>query len=958
MTAPIMPETFEQTEEQPNPQLTFMNSGVSDVYTLLGVTEMATMEIIHRNFLRKVRKLLKSLPEGSLLERAPTLEQLRVLWIAHDILTDPVTRADYDLRLIGLRGGASPGGPDEHKASEFGGRTVLKIGELLTCAGLLEPTELEIACDMHKAMPEVQFGRFLVKQGFIQEHQLEAVLMGQKLLRRGCITVAQYQAAMDELESSGVSIAETVVERGYVTEADLKALDEAERMESQPHLIPIYVEPVLNQDAGKGAGISQLLPPPEDTAKTSSGGLASILSSIPKASDEAPQLPPKPSSMLAQILSGDHIPALRPPTHEPLTQPEIDFSLSEASSAHGEGSAGGASQSEGASEDAVADTESNTGEDIVRTGDPEVVDPSTSTLTLEPVSADEREVAAEQPQSQRPNGPVNAPDHMETAVPETEPEPAGTFSPQQPGDSETPQAEPVDQSAPPPGATQESSAPPKAPPSTGAPPPVPDFARPYPILRDEQATTSDRIPVLKQAPTIQLHGTTIDDGPESESIEIVDSTDPQEDRPREIRLSDAVPSWKDQLDWSSPEAGNSAKEEQASVPDTAEPIPPADIMPPDEVASPIETETMPAAGEVAPPAVETTDPGTEVMQAAPQAVPPDAGQEPREINLANAVPAWKDQLDWSSPPGDSAAEEPPDLTDEIGTHQRENQETLELEPIVAESAESELEVREIRLSDAVPSWKDQLDWGSPELAESSDRSEQSQPPDELSLPEGAVVTEHAPESFDSDEIEAKDSDSSKLQAEEFDASPEADSDSDSSPAQAPHTVSIQTESDTDPAQSHPRRSDTGPLPVIAAEERLSPPGPEPEEMSVLEQIEDNIMEFLTVDFSEDEAAEQARAMQAQSNREKTVDEQENRKSSGEFVFQIDTETGVNIYTREDLTHQEESEKADDEDKTSASDLEKVPDEEHGEPDESGTDAQSKKLKDKQEKHKSKKRKTR
>ncbi len=101
-----------------------------------------------------------------------------------------------------------PQTPDEKKPGELGQRLHLKIGELLNVAGLLEASELEIACDMHKAMPEMQFGSFLVKQGFIEEYQLEAVLFAQKLLRKGLITVVQYQAAMEELESSGVGVSE------------------------------------------------------------------------------------------------------------------------------------------------------------------------------------------------------------------------------------------------------------------------------------------------------------------------------------------------------------------------------------------------------------------------------------------------------------------------------------------------------------------------------------------------------------------------------------------------------------------------------------------------------------------------------------------------------------------------------------------------------------------------------
>ena len=209
--------------------MTDKESPLSDIYTLLGVSQMSPMEGVRTQFYKLTRRIHRELATAvDLDQRKKLLHDLKFICIAYDILSDPVTRTDYDLRTMGLRGVAMPQTPDEKKPGELGQRLHLKIGELLNVAGLLETSELEIACDMHKAMPEMQFGSFLVKQGFIEEYQLEAVLFAQKLLRKGLITIVQYQAAMEELESSGVSVAETVVERGYVTQSDLDHLEEVE----------------------------------------------------------------------------------------------------------------------------------------------------------------------------------------------------------------------------------------------------------------------------------------------------------------------------------------------------------------------------------------------------------------------------------------------------------------------------------------------------------------------------------------------------------------------------------------------------------------------------------------------------------------------------------------------------------------------------------------------------------
>lgn len=251
--------------------MTDKESPLADIYTLLGVSQMSPMEGVRTRYYKLTRAIHRELLTSPDIDRRnKLLYDLKFICIAYDILSDPVTRTDYDLRTMGLRGVTMVQTPEEKKPGELGQRLHLKIGELLNVAGLLEGSELEIACDMHKAMPEMQFGSFLVKQGFIEEYQLEAVLFAQKLLRKGLITVVQYQAAMEELESSGVSVAETVVERGYVTQSDLDHLEEveaeAEAELNRPVTTPVYTQPPLQPKIDEQATshsnlLAQMLPP-------------------------------------------------------------------------------------------------------------------------------------------------------------------------------------------------------------------------------------------------------------------------------------------------------------------------------------------------------------------------------------------------------------------------------------------------------------------------------------------------------------------------------------------------------------------------------------------------------------------------------------------------------------------------------------------------------------------------
>jgi len=204
------------------------------LYKMLGVRQTASRDDIHQTFLRLVRHILRELRGAKRPSRQELLGYLRKIWIAHDILTDPNTRTDYDFRDLGLRGTAETETvPDSNSSKPQSTQMLLRIGELLQCAGLLETAELDIACDMHKAMPEMMFGTFLVKQGYIADSELEAVLFGQKALRAGAISVAQFQVAMELAREQTLAVKDALIEKGFATRAQLDEIEQKQDA-SQP----------------------------------------------------------------------------------------------------------------------------------------------------------------------------------------------------------------------------------------------------------------------------------------------------------------------------------------------------------------------------------------------------------------------------------------------------------------------------------------------------------------------------------------------------------------------------------------------------------------------------------------------------------------------------------------------------------------------------------------------------
>ncbi len=203
-----------------------LDENVFDAYGILCVEQVASFEKIHVGFLVLIRRLLFEIKKTKRRKRKELLLQLQELWIAHDVLTDPVTRTDYDFRILGLRGAPDViiDSPDSEGQVVIGSTIPLRIGELLQCAGLLEPTELEIAADMHRAMPEMLFGAFLVKQGFITEPDLDQVLMGQRLLKMGYMSVATFQSCMRHWIDSDMPIYESAVTEGLLTLSEMERI--------------------------------------------------------------------------------------------------------------------------------------------------------------------------------------------------------------------------------------------------------------------------------------------------------------------------------------------------------------------------------------------------------------------------------------------------------------------------------------------------------------------------------------------------------------------------------------------------------------------------------------------------------------------------------------------------------------------------------------------------------------
>jgi hypothetical protein len=198
--------------------------GSTNLYKLLQVEPLAPFETIHFIFVKTLRKILVK-HKAEQLNPNYDYHQFRQLimklWVAHDILSDPATRLDYDLKSAQVGGLPSQGIISKGSQTQIPNQNQILIGKLLQIAKVLEPKELDVAVDMHKAMPGLRFGQFLVTAGFLNQDELDAALLGQRLILTGKITVAQFEKAMHDMRHKNIAFFDTLVTEGWIKPHDI-----------------------------------------------------------------------------------------------------------------------------------------------------------------------------------------------------------------------------------------------------------------------------------------------------------------------------------------------------------------------------------------------------------------------------------------------------------------------------------------------------------------------------------------------------------------------------------------------------------------------------------------------------------------------------------------------------------------------------------------------------------------
>lgn len=204
----------------------------ANIYLLLGLEDGATMAEIKRAYARLIASL-DSTRQGDG-ESEPLARARRKLCESFQTLKDPEVRQAFPDRANAGQTGFEPDSPGAPAASFCRP----KLGQLLVAAGLITLAELDAALEIqhNTGSAHVPLGELLVACGYIDRKTLDYYLAiqkvmklpsdhpqrwGQRLIELGMVDEDQLKVALIEQKSTGCTLRQAIINRGFLTAAEL-----------------------------------------------------------------------------------------------------------------------------------------------------------------------------------------------------------------------------------------------------------------------------------------------------------------------------------------------------------------------------------------------------------------------------------------------------------------------------------------------------------------------------------------------------------------------------------------------------------------------------------------------------------------------------------------------------------------------------------------------------------------
>jgi hypothetical protein len=219
----------------------------ADYYSCIGAEATDPSFVLQVCYLRAVRQLLV---RQFLSDRTKSLNihdfrrQLKNMNIAINILFDPRTRLDYDLRQLGLREPARGKGlqiPADAKLPEAGGLVRLALSELLIASRVFDADQILAIVEASRLLPEQRFWLYLSRSGFLTAVEIDSIRTAFQFICNGLISIIQFEQAFQYTRKHQKQLLEVLLAVSWVRLVDLQQFVDSNDQNVLPEA-PRFVE--------------------------------------------------------------------------------------------------------------------------------------------------------------------------------------------------------------------------------------------------------------------------------------------------------------------------------------------------------------------------------------------------------------------------------------------------------------------------------------------------------------------------------------------------------------------------------------------------------------------------------------------------------------------------------------------------------------------------------------------
>lgn len=226
-------------------------------YRWIGAEATDPFFLLHICYLHSARGILMRHFNGSgdqTLSAQDFKKQLKNMGIAFNILFDPRTRLDYDLRSIGLRQpeqGSKLNIPEDARLPESGGKARISLSELIIVSRIFNTEQMLAVANAGRLLSEKQFWDYLSESQLLSTVELDSIKTGFHLICNGLISIAQFEQAFQYVRLHQQQLLEILLAAGWLRVEELH--DYAEERGPETFEAPKFVEAQIQKDAVEAA---------------------------------------------------------------------------------------------------------------------------------------------------------------------------------------------------------------------------------------------------------------------------------------------------------------------------------------------------------------------------------------------------------------------------------------------------------------------------------------------------------------------------------------------------------------------------------------------------------------------------------------------------------------------------------------------------------------------------------